>query len=529
MGVLTHFEASEASDNVIVTHSVDRGFFRLPSLLFFPTLTALLSYKPLKPWYLVLLWVSGICLMQAEARAAENSGGEGYYQRLSLSSPDTLDPYGPLSYRKDSGTTTIWALSPLFSYTLDKDVDFEEFDFVYPVISYDRFGSEYRFHIFQLFSLSGGKTQSETNVHRFTLFPIYFQQRSPIQELNYTALLPIYGTLKNRLFRDEVHFVMLPLYVQSRKRDVVTDNYVYPFFHVRHGNGLKGWQLWPVVGHEHKEITINTNEWGDKVVVGGHDRSFLLWPFYLNTTNGIGTDNPSRQYGIIPLYSVYRSPKRDSTTYPWPFGYTKTVDREKNYTEIGAPWPFIVFAHGTGKTTRRVFPFFSESSNGTLESDWYLWPVYKRNHLKADPLERDRTRILFYLYSDTSEKNIETGKSRTRRDLWPFFNSYRDFNGDAHFQILSILEPFVPNNKSIERNYSPAYALWRTDDTARTHTHSQSLLWNLYRRESGPDHKKLSLLFGLFQYQSGPDGGQMRLFYIPVGRSKGPSAQTAKN
>jgi len=92
------------------------------------------------------------------------------------------------------------------------------------VIGYDRFGPEYRFHIIQVFSFSGGQTQSETNVNRFTLFPIYFQQRSATPELNYTALLPIYGTLKNRLFRDEMHFVMLPLYVQSRKKDIVTDN-----------------------------------------------------------------------------------------------------------------------------------------------------------------------------------------------------------------------------------------------------------------------------------------------------------------
>lgn len=441
--------------------------------------------------------------------------------------PDTVDPFGPLSYGKSSGTTRTWAFTPIFSYTLDNDVDWEEFDFVYPVLGFDRFGSEYRFHILQVFNFSGGKTQSETNVNRFTLFPIYFQQRSSIKELNYTALLPIYGTLKNRLFRDEVHFVMMPFYVQSRKRDVVTDNYVYPFFHLRHGDGLHGWQLWPFYGEEHKEITTKTNEWGDKDVIGGHDRLFVLWPFYLNSTSGIGTDNPTKQHALLPLYSILRSPKRDSTTFPWPFGYTKTIDREKKYTEIGAPWPLIVFTHGVGKTTRRVWPFYSKSSNGILESDFYLWPIYKYNRVKADPLDRERTRILFFLYSDTSEKNTETGRARTRKDLWPFFNSYRDFNGDSHFQILSILEPLVPNNKSIERNYSPVWALWRTENVVRTKAHSESLLWNLYRRETSPERKKISLLFGMFQYQSGPDGRRMRLFYIPLGKGKAPGPSVA--
>ena len=67
-------------------------------------------------------------------------------------------------------------------------------------------------------------------VCRFTLFPFYFQQRAPDPELNYTALLPVYGTIKNRLFRDEIKFIMLPLYVHTRKKDVVTDNFFYPFF-----------------------------------------------------------------------------------------------------------------------------------------------------------------------------------------------------------------------------------------------------------------------------------------------------------
>src|SRR5205807_6766435 len=217
----------------------------------------------------------------------------------------------------------------------DDDVDFAEFDFVYPVLTYDRYGSEYRFQIFQLFSFAGGQTQSETNVSRFTLFPLYFQQRSAIPEKNYTAIVPIYGHLKNRLFRDEVKFVMMPLYVQSRKRDLVTDNYVYPLFHLRHGDGLQGWQFLPLAGHEHKNVTSRTNSWGDVETIGGHDKFFVLWPFFHNQRTGTGTDNPAHQQVLIPLYSWMRSAKRDSTTCPWPIGITHTIDREKKYTEWG--------------------------------------------------------------------------------------------------------------------------------------------------------------------------------------------------
>ena len=116
------------------------------------------------------------------------------------------------------------------------------------------------------------------NASRF--FPFYFQQRSPDPNENYTALFPLYGHLKNRLFRDEIFFVLFPIYGETRKRDVVTDNYLYPFFHLRHGDGLQGWQFWPLVGSEHKDVTTKTNGFGETEIIGGHDKFFALWPIY---------------------------------------------------------------------------------------------------------------------------------------------------------------------------------------------------------------------------------------------------------
>ena len=330
--------------------------------------------------------------------------------------------------------------------------------------------------------------------------------------------MPIYGHLKNRLFRDEVNFVLMPIYVRSRKRDVVTENYLYPFFHLRHGDALTGWQFWPVVGHEHKEVTTLTNHWGDPEPIAGHDKLFVLWPFFSTQTTGIGTTNPAHQTFLLPLYSRLRSPNRDSTSYLWPLGVTHTIDREKKYTEWGTPWPLVVFDRGEGKTTSRFWPLFSQSHTATLESDWYLWPVYKVKRINSPPLKYQRTRILFFLYSDTIEKNTETGSSKRRADLWPLFTSRREFNGNKRLQILAPLEPFVPGSKSVERDYSPIWSLWRSEKNGQTGAASQSLLWNLYRRDKTPASKKCSLLFGLFQYQSGVQGKQWRLLYIPLGK-----------
>ena len=466
----------------------------------------------------VVFWLAALATLGTQGWAAEAAFGPLYQEfRLTLAPGHRTEALGPLYYTEHKESTRLWAVPPLLSYTLDSETDFAEFDFAYPVLTYDRFGSEYRFHIFQLFSFAGGKTQSETNVSRFTLFPLYFQQRSAIPEKNYTAVIPFYGRLKNRLFRDDVNFVMLPFYVESRKRDVVTDNYVYPFFHLRHGDGLSGWQFWPITGHEHKTVTTHPNVWGENETVAGHDKWFVLWPFYFNQTTGLGTTNTAHQQGLLPLYNRLRSPSRDSTSFPWPLGITHTIDREKRYTEWGTPWPLVVFDRGEGKTTSRIWPLFSQSHNATLESDWYLWPVYKYNRINSPPLDRRRTRILFFLYSDTLEKSTETGAARHRVDLWPLFTARRDFDGSRRLQLLAPLEPFLPNNKSIDRDYSPVWTVWRSEKNPQTSAASQSLLWNLYRRDTAPEIRKYSLLFGLFQYQSSAAGKRWRLLYIPLG------------
>ena len=378
-----------------------------------------------------------------------------------------------------------------------------------------------------MLSFAGGRNQSEVPRNRFTLFPVYFQQRSPDTNENYTALVPFYGHLQDRLFRDEIFFVMFPIYSETRKHDVVTDNYLYPFFHLRHGDGLHGWQFWPVVGTEHKDVTTHTNSFGDTEVIGGHDNSFFLWPLYLRQDNGIGTDNPEKFRGSIPLYTISRSPQRDSTSVLWPF-FNWIDDREKKYREWEGPCPFVVVARGPGKTTTRVLPLFGRSHNDTFESDFYLWPLYKYNHLHAGALEQERTRILFYLFVDLTEKNTETGRARRRVDLLPLFTWHRDFDGNRRLQILAPIEPVLPGNRGVERNWSPLWSLWRAEDNPGTGAASQSLLWNLYRHDTKPGAKKCSLLFGLFQYQSNAESKQLRLLYIPLVKMHQPAGRPAK-
>jgi len=466
---------------------------------------------------------------------------------LTLASGTRMEALGPLVSYEARGLERDWSVTPLLSHHLDPATDSEEWDFAYPILTYDRFGSQYRFQVAQLLSFAGGENLASNAVKRFTLFPLYFQQRATDPALNYTAFFPVYGHLKNRLFRDEIDFLLWPLYVKTKRRtasspsaepdalapayrrlregkgDITTDNYLYPIFHLRHGDELRGWQSWPLAGWEQKGITYRTNSLDELELIGGHRKLFLVWPLFFQNELDIGTSNPRREFVSFPLYSGLRSPNRDSSTYLWPL-FTATNDRENHYREFDFLGPLFVMARGPGKTANRVWPLFSQAKKGGLESVFYLWPVYRYNRAQAPPLDRRRTRICFFLYDDIVEEDIETHRSLRRTDLFPLFTARRDREGNERLQILALLEPFLPASKSIERNYSTVWSLWRSEKNARTRASSQSLLWNLYRHDTAPGLRKSSLLFGLFQYQSTPEGKRLRLFYVPLGKTKPPPA-----
>ena len=83
---------------------------------------------------------------------------------------------GPLWYRERErdGEASIWAVPPLFSHSRNTGTDSEEMDFLYPVMTYDRYGTESRYQLFQLFSVAGGNNQADQHSKRFTLFPLFF-------------------------------------------------------------------------------------------------------------------------------------------------------------------------------------------------------------------------------------------------------------------------------------------------------------------------------------------------------------------
>src|ERR1039457_5299245 len=229
------------------------------------------AFIPIKG-LLFALMLAGIITPLRSAVGAEERAAGFHFDRFKLTLEDgwRTEAAGPFYYSQQTDSENVWAIPPFISRDRKPAVESHVDDFLYPLLTHIHYGHEQRWQFGQLISTSSGLQPDEVDVKRFTLFPIYFQQRAADTNLNYTAVVPFYGHPKNRLFRDEMFFIAFPLFGETRKRDVVTDNYLFPIVHVRRGDGLNGWQVWPFAGREHKDVTTQTNGFGDVARVGGH-------------------------------------------------------------------------------------------------------------------------------------------------------------------------------------------------------------------------------------------------------------------
>lgn len=423
-----------------------------------------------------------------------------------------VEAAGPFYYRHQEDDGVLWGVPPFVSVFRSDDGEKGQVFVLPPAFSYRRYGEDMRWQLGQWFNQSRIQNIEEPDLKRFNVFPLWFYQDSPDPARDYWALFPLYGTLRNRLFRDEAEFVAFPLWLKTRKGTMTTRNVVFPFFHLRDGPGLEGWQFWPLAGHERLEPTTRTNLSDEVEVVPGHDKTFGLWPLWFRNRLGLGTENPQQVDALLPLFYRERSPNRDHTSVLWPLG-SWTDDREAKFHQWNAPWPLVGFAHGEGKTLKRVLPFFSVGHTPTLEAETYGWPLYRRRRLHTADLERERRQFGVFLYVDLKEHNPGTDRSSRRIDSWPLFSWQRDPEGNERLQSLSIIEP-LRRGVGLERNWSPLWSVWRSERNRRSGRSSQSLLWNLYRREEVPGSTKGSLLFGLIQYQKTSAGRDWRLFYL---------------
>ena len=430
--------------------------------------------------------------------------------------PLTLDPgeaweaLGPLWYDRRTEDHRLRGVPPLWTRFEEPYLEHTDVYVVPPLFSRHGYGEDRNWQVFQLIRYVHLVGVDDVVTDRFVFFPLIFWQNSTDPEQEYRAIMPFAGRVKGRLFRDEWSFILFPLYLQTKKRDVVTDNYVAPIVHVRRGDRLRGWQVWPLVGRETKDITTRTNLVGDVVTLPGHEKFNLLWPVYWQHDLGLGGENERRIRGVFPLWWADRAPARDHTAVLWPF-FSWTDDREEGWRQWNLPFPVFARARGEGKTLDRFWPIYSHGRKEGFESKLWFWPLYRWRRVEGANFHTEKTTLGIVLYRDIEQHRREPGTTRRVRASLPFFFQEIEPDGRRRLQVPALFEP-LNDSRGVRRNWSPLWSLYRREDHPAEQAASESLLWNLWREDTRGGVTRGSLLFGLVQYHNAPDARRWRLF-----------------
>jgi hypothetical protein len=429
-----------------------------------------------------------------------------YQQRI-----DPVDParvrsgLGPLveAERELEAPVRSFAVRPLVFWLHDRtgERDQAEVDVLYPVFTYRRSDRDREFQLLLLLNGRGEGGPGERE-RRFDLFPFYFSGRTEDGD-SYRALMPFGYRVRDRLGQDEIRFVLFPLYARFVKGDVRTTYTPWPLVSWVRG-GAQGFRIVPFYGRVVKP--------------GVSDTQFVLWPLYLRQRVGLDTEDPEETRALLPFYVSLRSRNRDSTTVLWPF-FTHTVDRQRSFEQWDAPWPLVQIARGEGKEVTRVLPLFSLETR-VLRDEFLLrelrsrqtivlFPLYTRTVDETVGSRTVRDRVLWWLYSDTRQHG-EDGDTR-RLDAWPLFRYERDRLGGSYFQALALLEPLLPGNEWVERNYSPLWSLY-TVRRSPAGDQVHSFLWNFVRHEETATGRSVELFGPLLRYRE--DEGAAELAFL---------------
>ncbi len=411
---------------------------------------------------------------------------------------EEINALGPFITSKRDENSSEFGFRPFFYLVEDRERDLTEFDFLYPLATYDRREEDLRFQLLiYLLSFESYLKPSGFREKEFTLFPFVFAKGAEEKEKSYFALFPVYGKIKDKFLRDEINFFLFPLFLQTKKGEASNYSVLWPFFGYYTGDGQEGFRLWPLFGYRKKEGVL--------------DEKFALWPIYLSRQINFHGEE-IKFFSIFPLYSGFESPERTQDTYLWPL-FNRLVDKRKGIERWDAPWPFINFTRGK-KEENRVFPFYANEIDGEDEEGFFLWPLYRYYNTTLEDHKRTRKTLFLFLYSDIKEEQIvEGGRNGRRIDLWPLFSYKRDSDGNRSFHFLSILEPFLSTNEGIERNYSSFWRLfeWKKDKEGRT---VSSLLWNTFRKETDKERTEVDIrpIIPIFSYRNW-DGGSKVYFF----------------
>ncbi len=463
-------------------------------------------------------------LMLALALTAAGNDGPATYdfgpllsRQVDVHGHERFKVLGPF-FERTSGDDDMELLAtrPLYSTVEDPARDRSLDDFVWPVGTSRTVHDEnqWRFLIFFGFNHT---TNDPGDRYRTWLFPFYFQGRDASGD-TYRALFPLGGTIKDFVGRDEVSFVLFPLYSTSALKDISTVNVLWPFISktTSDNDRIRRGRVFPFYGYNRQE--------------GKFDKQFILWPIYSDVDYYYEGSKGSGHI-LFPLYG-WLNLESEKTLWLLPPFFRFTDGRDKDI--VHAPWPFYQRRISDTIDLRYFWPIWGRKTIEQRETHFVLWPFFwKEKDLWPD--KRVDTVMAAPFFTHTAVRAVNTNevveadaepKSEVlarRHKLWPLY-SYRRDGEDSRFRFVE-LWPFA-EAPAVERNWAPFWTLYERQ--ASGEDVDTEILWGLFRNQKRGEEGRYVSLFPLADYRRGEEEKSWNLLKGLIGYERKASQKSLR-
>lgn len=375
---------------------------------------------------------------------------------------------GPFIYQYRFESENGTSLRPLYSSV--RQPDSKKAYFLSPLGLYSSDNETTTFKLIPLINRKFEKVpHEEKEGSKWEYFPIFSGKTA--QNETYGGFFPFYGHFKDRFGRQEITFILWPLYSRVSYEKYTAQNILWPFIRTAKAKSKEdedkygGVKFWPFYGH-FKE--------------GEEERKFILWPFYIRSHYRDDTGNFEDKVLYFPFYGKEKTETYEKTIYLWPF-FQRICGFEPFYEQIDAPWPFYRSIRGEEISGKRFWPFYGYVKKSDSIDSFLLWPLYFYNeanftHGNSSYFERSHRFLLLSKETETYENSTQS--SREFR-FWPFYYSYEDYKKEVKIHYFPALLPL--HDEGLERNYGALLKLF--ENFEKGDYQFIKMLWGLYRYE----------------------------------------------
>jgi hypothetical protein len=404
-----------------------------------------------------------------------------YYDEDKENNTRTLSILTPFVYYHRGKDAREFSIRPVFSIKKDESADSTVIDILYPLIKYKKTGADEKFRIFPIMKDETVEVIPNKTRTAHDHFPLYWGKSEDGR--SYGGLFPIYGTVRKRFGKDDIFFLLWPLYSRTVEDSTVSHTVLWPIFNKTSGDAAHGMRIFPLWGHE--ETT------------GKNYKTFILFPLLTFSGKYLDTQSPVTDTIIIPFYVNHETPHSRSTSYLWPF-FTVSTDDETNYRKVDAPWPLISFARSDTLSLIQLAPVYRKrvtTKNDTIDERMYiLYPIYSQGRFTSSEKTEESFRFMLI------DKYIRTTYSDGSDDLWVyFFPAYDRRKLKSGEDSTVVFYPLPLYDDGFKRNYLPLFEIFR-HETAADGTDRLTILHHLLIRETKGDVKTLDIPFYFRQY-----------------------------